>query len=251
MKATYTPSLFTPSEAEVITGVSVTLQRDWRHRGFLEKGEGHARFDVFALARLVIMKALADRGIGPSETSEISKVAAAGVVSWLGRYWDTWDGDFDLALSWAKLSPSQSKEEKIEAILEYANLGTSQKLRQAWEAMPDDLIPSHWRSRNLWMTQQFMLQFGFPLRPSRFFLWWSNGLTTFEDSLDEALGVVTRHDDEVQSAIVILDFDGIAAAIDKRSIRPFVYVEFPRNELGDVVAPLEYGAPVPFTQTPQ
>ena len=61
---------FTPAEAERITGVNVTLQRDWRRRGFLPSNEGHARFDVFSLAKMRFLSAMAERGIGPASTEK-------------------------------------------------------------------------------------------------------------------------------------------------------------------------------------
>jgi hypothetical protein len=56
-------TVFTPAEAERITGVSVTLQRDWRRREIMPKREGHARFDLRDLADMFALKCLFDAGI--------------------------------------------------------------------------------------------------------------------------------------------------------------------------------------------
>ena len=64
---TFDLAQFTPAEAARITRVSTTLQRDWRRRGFLPVSEGHARFDVFALSKMLFLSCMAARGIGPSE----------------------------------------------------------------------------------------------------------------------------------------------------------------------------------------
>jgi hypothetical protein len=68
---------FEAREVEAITGVPRQTQRDWRHRGFFERaGEGRADHDTHDLARFIVMRALADRGIGPSVSSEIAASAA-------------------------------------------------------------------------------------------------------------------------------------------------------------------------------
>ncbi len=66
----YDLTRFTPAEAERITGVNVTLQRDWRRRGFLPSNEGHARFDVFSLAKMRFLGVMSERGIGPASTEK-------------------------------------------------------------------------------------------------------------------------------------------------------------------------------------
>jgi hypothetical protein len=68
---------FEAREAERITGVSGQTQREWRRRGFFERaGEGRADHDVHDLARLIVMRALADRAVGPADSSKIAASAA-------------------------------------------------------------------------------------------------------------------------------------------------------------------------------
>lgn len=76
----YDLARFTPAEAERITGVNVTLQRDWRRRGFLPSNEGHARFDVFGLAKLRFLSVMADRGIGPASTEDYADITMNAIV---------------------------------------------------------------------------------------------------------------------------------------------------------------------------
>lgn len=60
-------TLFSPAEAETITGVGVAMQRDWRRRGIIEKADdGWSRYDRQSLAELTIIKRLGDAGIPPS-----------------------------------------------------------------------------------------------------------------------------------------------------------------------------------------
>jgi hypothetical protein len=252
MKAIYTPSLFTPSEAEVITGVSVTLQRDWRHRGFLEKGEGHARFDVFALARLAFMKALADRGIGPSETHEVATIAAAGIVSRMASWFDFWEGDADLALTWSgvTLPECETDEAKAKSILKALGMLGRQDLLDHLLKKTGSL-PSNWNIKSRWLVSQLLAERGFPMTTDQYFIWWPNRSATFEASVDDALKKFVSRNGEVSGAIVLLDLTGLGSALGDRTVRSFVHVELPKSEAGALVAPLEYGAPLPFTPTPQ
>lgn len=56
-------SVFTPAEAERITGVSVALQRDWRRRNIIPRNDGHARFELFDLADILTLKLFSDAGL--------------------------------------------------------------------------------------------------------------------------------------------------------------------------------------------
>ena len=71
---------FTPSEVETVTGLTTVMQRNWRRHGYLPSLEGHARFDVFEVARLMTMRLLSERGIGPKESSKVSEICAIGIV---------------------------------------------------------------------------------------------------------------------------------------------------------------------------
>ena len=74
---------FTPADAEVITGVSVDQQRNWRRYGYLPKSLGkHARFKPHQLARMLVMQMLSKRGIGPSK----SHIAASEIGAYVIYY---------------------------------------------------------------------------------------------------------------------------------------------------------------------
>jgi hypothetical protein len=80
---------FSPAEVESIAGVSPSLQRDWRRRKFLPKNAGrHARFDAYQLMEIWAMRALADRGIGPADSSQppiVDMRNRASVAARIGR----------------------------------------------------------------------------------------------------------------------------------------------------------------------
>jgi len=92
-------SIFTPGEAERITGVSATTQRDWRRRGFLHsKRDGWTHFEAMDLGELLVMGSLQGRGIGPSVSKEIAISAAVRILhfalSWKDAVEDQTNGKF-------------------------------------------------------------------------------------------------------------------------------------------------------------
>lgn len=59
---------FSPAEAEQITGLSPAVQRVWRQRGIIPSSGGKvASFDVFDLARMLFLRLMSERGIGPAD----------------------------------------------------------------------------------------------------------------------------------------------------------------------------------------
>lgn len=63
---------YTPAEAAVITGVSTSLQRDWRRRNIIQstaKDGKHTRFKFNDLCEMFALKAFSDAGLGVSDMS--------------------------------------------------------------------------------------------------------------------------------------------------------------------------------------
>ena len=59
---------YSSPEAEHIVGISERTLRDWLR--YLRREEDDAAFDVFVVAELLAMKALADHGISPERTAD-------------------------------------------------------------------------------------------------------------------------------------------------------------------------------------
>ena len=74
------PTLFTPRQAEQITGIRMARQRDLRRHGYLPQHEGHAKFSAVDLAEMLVLAAMMRRGIGPSDAIQIAKISAVGIV---------------------------------------------------------------------------------------------------------------------------------------------------------------------------
>lgn len=68
--------VFSPSEAEKITGMTVETQRNNRRAGYLAKQPGHARFDLFDLLSMAFMTDAAKFGIGPKFSVESAEWVA-------------------------------------------------------------------------------------------------------------------------------------------------------------------------------
>ncbi len=76
---------FTPKEAAAVTGVSPTLQRDWRRRGLLpEKKEvGWTSFTLEDVIQMSVMKAFADSGISVKAAREFSDLAVLPTLAFI------------------------------------------------------------------------------------------------------------------------------------------------------------------------
>lgn len=186
--ARFTLSLFSPGEAERITGLSTVMQRDWRRRKLLPEpaGPGHARFNAFDLASMWTRRLLSDRGIGPQETEEIGRWCAFGII-WHALMWiDSWEGD----------------HEKFEA--------------PTWplkaQAMARKVI--------------FAENGGFRVLPARFFIWWADGSHMWHQSVDAAFNADESSDPKYTGPVIVLDLMSLGFELVDRVNRPIVHVEF-------------------------
>ena len=76
---------FSPSEAALITGVSVDLQRNWRRRGLLpENKEGKwTRFSLDHIIKMSVMKVFADAGYSVSYVAKFASMAILPTLAFL------------------------------------------------------------------------------------------------------------------------------------------------------------------------
>lgn len=124
MSQRYTFSQYSASEAEQVSGIGSAMQRDWRRRGFLPAHPGHARFDLFSLAKLTAFALLAGRGIGPTQARSVVEDTAWGIAYFaLG-----WPDAYDSSKIWPE--PTSSWDEAAN-IHRARILGTHGKLPNA------------------------------------------------------------------------------------------------------------------------
>ena len=73
-EATY--ATFRPGEIERLTGISTSVQRDWRRRGLLQKkGDGWSHFDTEDLVKLTVAKLSIERGMAASTALYVASAA--------------------------------------------------------------------------------------------------------------------------------------------------------------------------------
>jgi hypothetical protein len=76
--ATISEAIYTPSELEGISGLSVDLQRVWRRRGQLPALAGkHARFTIADVVEITIRTALSRAGVPPSDEIDLKDATKA------------------------------------------------------------------------------------------------------------------------------------------------------------------------------
>ncbi|QTI79020.1 hypothetical protein IAI58_15505 [Roseomonas marmotae] len=225
MNAVLTLTSFTPGEAERITGVSTAQQRDWRRRGFLPSNEGHARFDLFSMAEMWVLKLMADRGIGPQAVKEVAGTCATG-IAWHALAWgDAYEGDHERTLEW---QPSVFK-----VIVENLRRGKEAMAQYEADPKPENLIAAldasngpSWGEQANWLRRKVLKDRGIPLAiPGKYFIWWADGREYWHESLDEAFKSMSSTDDRVAGPVVVLDLSGLASAMIHRAERALVHVE--------------------------
>ncbi len=241
MDAIFTLAQFTPAEAERVTGATTTMQRDWRRRGFLPSGDGHARFDLFSLGRLFVMKALADRGIGPSLTGLEAEWCALAVARDALRWRDGWDGDHESTLTWL---PDFASPPPLDPAM--VDLMTKINAEDPTIAVPE--TGSYWGAQAEYLTRHLWRRLSLPrVMPAPLFVWLADGSHIFTDSFDEWRSTTLTSDACLAGPLIAMDLTAMASVLQDRAGRPFVHVEFVPEGEGEPIDPnrLEHGAAVP------
>ncbi|WAC24645.1 MerR family transcriptional regulator [Blastomonas sp. SL216] len=222
-----TLTTFTPAEAEAITGVSTASQRDWRRRGFLASGDGHARFDAFDLARMLVIRLLSDRGIGPTQTAQapslafgdIASICAVGALSNAFSWVDAWEGDLD-EIPTSMTIPEDAEAESF--VLEIISSNRSENIATVFHKQS---VPQ-WRAKKRYLIKQLWRERSIPLvTPGSMFIWWANGEHKFANSLESEMAQMFSSDPRTCGPIVVLDYNSLASMLIERSGRALCHVE--------------------------
>jgi DNA-binding transcriptional MerR regulator len=218
MNSELTLTTFTPGEAERITGVSTTMQRDWRRRGILAKATERARFDLFDLAELLTLKLLSDRGIGPKAAAEVVDWCGYGIAYHTLDSVDAYEGDHlrtNEARGLTDIPLSDAERAFITQTIEAAGL--------------DYEVPTvRWSDKADWLRGQiYRARTRTGVIPGSTFIWWADDSHTFHTSVDEAKSEMTTGDPRLAGPVVVLDFKALAYMLSERAGRAFVHVEFP------------------------
>ncbi len=190
MPANITLTMFTPAEAERITGVSTDKQRDWRRHGYLPSSDGHARFDIFALAKMTVMGMLAEHGIGPKR-SNLDSVWSAQFIAYRAlEFREAWEGDDTRSF------PS---------------------IDEKWRAPA--LLNTIWREARL-----------SAIMPTRYTVWWANSEATFINSVDEEVERYVSSETSLAGPFLVIEHTPIASLIIDRAGRALCHVEWSDEE---------------------
>ncbi len=195
MTAILTSTLFTPAQAEKITGLSVASQRDFRRRGFMKAtpGTGHSRFDVFDLAWMLFVRSMSDRGIGPSQSVEVAEWAVQRIV-WSALSWiNAFEGDHEIAF--------------LEDVRDVPN-------DVLWGRIGDRLMRQFFRENNK-----------VRVLPAPIFIWWADGAHDFHVSLDLAIDQLSGSDPKLLGPIVVMCLESVGNDLLDRAACAFVHVE--------------------------
>lgn len=173
--------------------MSVDLQRDWRRRGYLAKQDGHARFSIFDLAQMTVLKTSSDRGIGPDRAKDVAETAATEIAIAALRWSDAWE------------EATQAQRPDGMTWGEFA------------ETLVADAILEQTYSRR--MMPRLSIAHDAKL------IWWSDNSFRLTGSVDDALASVSSSDPKVSGAIIILDLAGLASRMIDAAQRPFAGIQ--------------------------
>lgn len=238
MHPQYVFTMFTPAEVEKITSLNTVTQRDWRRRQFLPVVEGHARFDAFAVAEIWVMKMLSDRGVGPQASKEVAGWCATGILWYALQNVDAYEGDHHKTFDWdpEDLRPKENPE----------RVAMLKKLcEDAGHELPET-VDFTWGAKAEWLAKQIFRLRGLPrVIPANYFIWWADGSHVWHGSLDEAFSSTS---DELKygGPVIVLDLNALATQLSARAGRTLVHVEFPVDDEGKLIPPIQYGEAVPL-----
>lgn len=75
---------FTSAEAEAITGASITLQNNWRRRGYIRSFDGkHARLELSDLVQIAVFGEFSAIGIPPQTAKDAASVAILPITDFI------------------------------------------------------------------------------------------------------------------------------------------------------------------------
>lgn len=197
MRYTLTLTAFTPAQAERISGIALATQRDYRRRGYLPQNEGHARFNAFDLAEMLVLNELAAKGIGPKEGLEVSKACAVGIVYNALAHVEAYEGDHLRAYEWNAA------------------------------AFPGGIA---WAVKADWLRRTLLTEHGYHAAPAHLFCWWADGSKTFEEGIlvpSDPSGVL---DQRWCGPVVVLSLKELGLMMLRRAGVGLVHFELEQSE---------------------
>lgn len=185
-------SLYTPRQAESITGIKMVRQRDLRRHGYLPKQDGVAAFTIVELAKMMVLSSMMHQGIGPAKSIGIAEISAVGIVKWALSEPTAWAG-MDLA-----------------------------KWSYPFEQTPQD--KAAWLSRVFSSGRAFEGEPLWRVTPGRFLILFADSQEFWTNSVDQELEEIEPTDPRLAGPIMVLDLKSMAATLLKKAELPLAHV---------------------------
>ena len=229
---------FTPREAEKITGVSTSLQRDWRRREVLPPTKGHARFNVLELSWLLGTKLLSEKGVGPEHTKEVMDILASGITQFALQNIHAFEGNVPSIQSLPTDENTRQQIALLEEKILQKGAGSDQAMLSAWNSAigPHGIVQHAMSELDGWKGIG-------RVAISRYFIWFADGTHTWHYSVSEAMKGDDKHDFVRKNSgpVIVIDQYQLGRMLREQVSQPLVSV----NQLEeDSTGSLGNGAPV-------
>ncbi|MEE9271713.1 MAG: hypothetical protein V3U57_00320 [Robiginitomaculum sp.] len=178
---------FTPSELAEITGLSTTMQRDWRRRGILATSDGHAKFDIYDLTEVYFMARMSESGIGPLKSGPHAFFAGLNMLSGVAKFVANEFGQPDIAC----------------------------KIFEAFVSSITNRINSPPYMENVARET--------PQAFDGVFIVWANGQTGLYKSFDKESARLGENATELNGPVIVANMEALAAQFSTR-LRPFIQI---------------------------
>ena len=221
---------FTASEAGGITGMSPARQRDMRRRGFLSAHDGQARFDLYALAEIMVFERMSSAGIGPKVASKLAEVAATGIGWHVLQNPDAYTGDHLSLIGAGIVQPVEWSSEDDEAHALLKQRAAEQGLSFSPEAIDAIHNPEAMAANRQaeFLARWIAGELRGRVIPGRFLIIWADGSEVFHEDVQAAFDDIRTDDARVTGPVTVLPLESLALDLLKRAGRPFFNVRVGR-----------------------
>lgn len=213
--------LWSPAEANRLTGMPQHAQVDLRRHGLLDTRAQHYRFDLFGLTYLQAIVKLRPV-LGLKRAAAAGKLAAFGTANYVLAWNQSYSGEHEQTLAWDAAIYEQIEAWRASlALLRLPETTREQELVELERISPPAEVL--WPTQAAWLRRQILGVRGVNECPPRYLVCWPGDTYGWKASIDEAIAARTA------DSIPLIVFDQDRAAlelIEASEGRPFVDVKF-------------------------
>lgn len=218
---------FAPADVEIITSLSATMQRDWRHRGFLAKSDKHARFTAFALAEALVMKMFSDRGIGPARSHFVApRMARAIVLEVLCYNREAWGEYPEAVFDNIRANSGAFTNGETQHFSLRPSISHLRRFGFANDWGPHRLVELNFIDKMSDLADRLFSALQIPdVDRSRDIIWWPNDEVEFgnyEELINAAESIHWKLDPRFDGVAMVISVSAIASNLAKKLTRPLV-----------------------------